>query len=122
MQRRTLLKRAGGGALRGLSLLQLLLLVCVAALGSVLWAAHGHLHLHMPSSVGLQGQRRSAGSATTQQLRFGATTHQAGPERLDFPLWWHAPFVSESGLGTEALSIVEGLIATRQMAAEGESS
>ncbi|WIA14538.1 hypothetical protein OEZ85_003055 [Tetradesmus obliquus] len=43
---------------------------------------------------------------------------QAVARSLEFPLWWHAPFVAESGLGAEAIMMIESLIATRQMRAD----
>ncbi|KAI8470057.1 MAG: hypothetical protein J3K34DRAFT_265567 [Monoraphidium minutum] len=39
------------------------------------------------------------------------------PEALAFSLWWHAPFYSVSGLGNEAITILDSLITTRLMRA-----
>eukprot|EP00878_Enallax_costatus_P012438 GHUV01012989.1.p1 GENE.GHUV01012989.1~~GHUV01012989.1.p1 ORF type:complete len:333 (+),score=34.97 GHUV01012989.1:304-1302(+) len=40
------------------------------------------------------------------------------PSSLEFPLWWHAPFIAQSGLGAEAIMIIQALINTKQLRQE----
>ncbi|GBF99162.1 hypothetical protein Rsub_12129 [Raphidocelis subcapitata] len=49
--------------------------------------------------------------------RRGSHRHAADhtPEPLQYPIWWHAPFFSESGLGTEAITILDSLVSTGLM-------
>lgn len=39
-------------------------------------------------------------------------------QRLRYPLWWHAPFFSGTGYGTEAISYIVGLLHSRQFQSE----
>lgn len=141
-----------------------MLAATVASALGIIWLAHSpnspikdtrhiqlpHQHSHGALLPGAAGA--SAGSSVAGAVS-GGQQQQAPVPRLDYPLWWHAPFVAQSGaalsgsgsgsdgnrsqhamllhyrlrcafnphagLGTEAIMIIEALISTRQMRAEG---
>jgi hypothetical protein len=77
---------------------QLLVLLLLSSVAMVLWIGHGH------NWPGMQAIHVTHGSLMPHHTAAAAHIAVHKPQtlqkfmgNLDFPLWWHAPFIAQSG-------------------------
>jgi hypothetical protein len=104
---------SSGRRLTTARLQQLLVVLLLLTVGMVLWMGNNHawpgIHsVHIPhpgftTHVGASAaSSSSAGGAAVRQPQ----TLQKFSGNLEFPLWWHAPFIAQSGRLTVPVSVM----------------
>lgn len=98
---------SSGRRLTTARLQQLLVVLLLLTVGMVLWMGNNHnwpgIHsVHIPHPGFTTHVGASAASSSTGSAGGGAAVRQ--PQKLqkfsgnlEFPLWWHAPFIAQSG-------------------------
>lgn len=111
-----------GGRLSHTRLQQLLVVLLLLSVTAVAWMVHAHHWapnlpaIHVPHATFHHHQTAAAGGAAAKAAKAGKATKAAVRQpqtlktfrgNLEFPLWWHAPFIAQSG-GYRNIGVVGG--------------